>query len=616
MASFTLSEWALYAARDGGWTSWNGSFSGETYISDETQRHILYKVYLNLDGYASLNSFTFTARIRGSSNNPSTHLRVRLLDANPMITSSYNVLGDLTWAGTSPYGGISVQYNFTGLNLNQSKNYFLYITDNNTHATYQDYLVHTYATISNTSYTENLPLSISLSSASVTTGGSQVVTIGNGSGKGITVYFKYGNTVVASGYTATGQLSIAVTSQWFTNAGVTAAQSFSVSVTIDLDSTLYESFTVVAGSNMAPSVSNIGKTIVQSGNAATYFPDTYIANISKCKVSASVGTVAGATISSVKLAYTGGSTLTMSYNSSTGKYEVTTAALTKETTAFTVTVTDSRGLTASLSGGSVTVVQYNKPSLSVSSAKTYRCDSAGTQVSGGAYWRAMATATYYSSLSGTSQLKFQVTINTGTTVNLTSGVQTAIQGGSLNQTTNYTLTFSIQDKISEVITKTFILESITRNVVIKRNSTGTTVGVGTTPTRAAGSAIELPLAGNFLNAGIPAQAFFDPYSTDLDGSSFGKDFLNIDQVNRHAIQNAATFFYRPVGSISEWSNAPTANDSYSWRGYRFVLWCSASFQMVVVYEFYPYPGRIWSNFYNGNLGWDGWRYTSAVKPST
>ena len=620
-ASFTLTEWALYAARDGGWTSWNSSFSGETYISDETGRYILYKVHLELDGYASLNSFTFTTRIHGSSNNPNTNLRVQLLDANPMVTSSYNVLGDATWSGTSPYGGISVQYNFTGLNLNTSKNYFLYITDNNTHATYQDYLMHAYAAISNTSYTENLPLSLSLSSASVTTGGSQVVTIGNGSGKGITVYFKYNGTTIASGYTSTGQLSISVTSQWFSNAGITTASNFTVSVSIDLDSTLYESFTVVAGSDMAPTVSGIALAIVQptGSGAATYFPDTYIANISKCKVSATITTKAGATIpsGSVKLAYTGGSAITMTYNSTTGKYEGTTAALTNATTAFTVSVTDSRGLSGYGSGGSVSVTQYTKPTLTISSAYTYRCDSSGTQESGGAYWRAMATATYYSSLSGNSLLQFKVTINTGTTVNLTSGVQTAVQGGSLNQTTNYTLTFSIQDKISEVITKTFILESITRNVVIKRNSTGTTVGVGTTPTRAAGSAVELPLAGNFLNAGIPAQAFFDPYSTDLDGSSFGKDFLNVDQVNRHAIQNAATFFYRPQASIAEWSNAPATNDSYSWRGYRFVLWYSASFQIVVVFELFPYPGRIWSNFYNtATYGWTGWRYTSAVSPST
>ena len=41
-----------------------------------------------------------------------------------------------------------------------------------------------------------------------------------------------------------------------------------------------------------------------------------------------------------------------------------------------------------------------------------------------------------------------------------------------------------------------------------------------------------------------------------------------------------------------------------------------SYQMVVVFEFYPYPGRIWSNYYNGSLGWTGWRYTQALTPST
>jgi len=613
MASFTLSEWALYA--NGSWGSWNGSFSGDTYISDETGRHILYKVHLDLGSYASLNSFRFTTAIHGSSNNPSTNLRVRLLDANPMVTSSYNVLGDATWSGTSPISGITINYDFTGLNLNASKNYFLYITDNNTHATFQDYLMHAYASISNTSYTENRPLTLSLSSTSVSTGNNQVVTIGNGAGRTITVTVKYGNTNIYSAATSTGSLTIPVSMVFFTRAGITAASQFSVSVTIDADSSLYESFTVVAGSDMKPTLSNLTTEIVQSGNAATYFPNTYLANISKCKVSVSVATKAGASISSVKLTYPGGSTITMSYNSSTGKYEATTPALTTDTT-FTVTVVDSRSLTGYATSGTITVVPYTKPVINIDSSYTYRCDANGNEESGGAYWKARAVITYYSALSGNGLRVRTVGISGQSTIDFESGVQTAVQGGALNPTTAYTLVFSVQDKVSEVITKSIRLESITRNVVFKRNASGTTVGVGTTPTVADGSSVEVPLAGSFRAGGIPVQAFFDPYSDDLYGSSFGKDFLNVNQENRHAPENAATFFFRQTSVLSEWSNAPTANDSYNWRGYRFVLWFNTAFQMVVVFEFYPYPGRIWTNYRNSTLGWNGWRYTQALTPSS
>ncbi|MBQ9662208.1 MAG: hypothetical protein IJV40_03535 [Oscillospiraceae bacterium] len=615
MASFSLIEWALYA--NGSWGSWNESFSGETYISDETGRHILYKVRLDLGTYASLNSFKFTTRIHGSSNNPNTNLRVRLLDANPMVTSSYNTLADGTWSGTSPIGGISVTYTFQNLNLNTSKNYFLYITDNNTHASFQDYLMHAYAAISETNYTENKPLTLSLSSTSITTGNNQVVTIGNGAGRTITVSVKYGDTNLYSAATSTGSLTIPVTADFFSRAGITAASSFSVSVTIDADSTLYESFTVIAGSDMKPTVSGLATEIVQSGNAATYFPNTYLANISKCKVSVTVATKAGATIPTggVKLTYPGGAAITMSYDSGTGKYTATTPALTADT-AFTVTVTDSRSLTGYVTSSTITVVPYTKPVVNIDSGLTFRCDENGNEESGGAYWKARAVVTYYSALSGNGLLVHTVGISGQAPIDFTSGAQTSAQGGALNPTTAYMLVFTVQDKVSEAITKSIRLESITRNVVFKRNASGTTVGVGTTPTKAAGSSVEVPLAGEFLMGGIPAQAFYDPYSDDLYGSSFGKDFLNVNAENRHAPENAATFFFRQTSALSEWSNAPTANDSYNWRGYRFVLWFNIAFQMVVVIEFYPYPGRIWTNYHNSTSGWNGWRYTQALTPST
>ena len=131
-----------------------------------------------------------------------------------------------------------------------------------------------------------------------------------------------------------------------------------------------------------------------------------------------------------------------------------------------------------------------------------------------------------------------------------------------------------------------------------------------------GDAVQLQVQLHFLLGGLQALSLIKPHTDALDGSTFGKDFLNINQNQRIAEENAGAFFYRPVASLSEWSNAPATNDTYNWRGYRFVLWYNASFQMVIVFEFYPYPGRIWSNFYNGSLGWTGWRYTQALTPST
>ena len=606
------------ARTSSGWGSW-AAVSGQDISDAAVGYHVVYAAALSLSGGQHMTGCKVTTNFVGRGATSQRTITCYAYTSDPTGSSSPpgNYIGVAQQYVTFGQYGVNLEFNFS--NLDVSSGSYIYFWFNNQVSGASDYQWHEgtneYTATPYTSGTFTAAqLSLSLSATSVSTGGNQIVTIGNGSGRTCTIRVYYGNTQLYAASTSTGSLTIPVTKSWFTTAGLTTVQTFSVSVRIDEDSSLYESFSVVAGSDMTPTVTNITTTIVQSGNAATYFPSTYLANISKCKVAATVTSRSNATISSVKLTYSGGATVTLTYNSSTGKYEGTTAALTTSVS-FTVTATDSRGMTGSGTSSAVTVVQYSKPAINIGTAYTYRCDSSGNQVSGGAYWRAMATATYYTSLSGNSLLQFKVEINTGTSVNLTSGVQTAVQGGSLNQTTNYTLTFTIQDKVSDPITKTFILESITRNVVIKRNSTGTSVGVGTTPTKTAGSGIELPLSGDFLLGGLQALSLIKPHTDALDGSTFNKNFLNINQQQRIATENAGCFFYRPQGDTS-WTNAPATNDSYNWRGYRFVLWYNSTFQMVVVFEFYPYPGRIWSNFYNGSYGWTGWRYTQALTPST
>ena len=615
----TLSLYQKKARASGGWGSWT-TISGSDIIDSAVSYHCVYSATLSLTGGQSLTGCTVTTNFVSRGATSTRTITCYLYTSDPTSSSSppSGYVGTAVYQGNFGTYGVNVAFNFSGLNISSGTRLYFWFNDQVSgasdyiwHEGTNDYTATPYASGTFTA----AALSLSLSSSNVTTGSNQVVTIGNGSGRSCTIRIYYGSTQLYAAATSTGSLTIPVTKSWFTTAGLTAVTSFSVSVRIDEDSSLYESFTVTAGSDMNPSVSNITLEIVQSGNAATYFPSTYLANISKCKVSATVTSGSNATISSVKLSYSGGATVTMTYNSTTGKYEGTTAALTTNVS-FTVTATDSRGLTGSGTSSSVTVVQYSKPAINISSAYTYRCNSSGTQESGGAYWRAMATATYYTSLSGNSLLQFKVAINTGTTVNLTSGTQTAVQGGTLNSTTNYTLTFTIQDKVSEAITKTFVLESITRNIVGKRNSTGTTVGVGTTPTRTAGSAIELPIAGDFLQGGIPAQAFELPYSSAKTGVSFSKDFLNVNTSSAKATENAAAFFYRTSSDAANWSNAPSTNDSANWMGYRIVLWYSSDFYAVVVFEFFPYCGRIWSNIHNGTSGWIGWRYTAAYTPSS
>lgn len=615
----TLSLQYKRARTSSGWGGW-AAISGQDISDSAVGYHVVYSASLGLTGGQHLTGCTVTTNFvsRGATSTRTITCYMYTFDPTGYSSPPSGYVGYAVQYSSFGQYGVNLQFNITGLDISSGGTVYFWFnnqvsgaSDYQWHEGTNEYTATPYAVGTYTA----AALSLSLSSSNVTTGGNQVATIGNGSGRWCTVRVYYGSTQLYAASTSTGSLTIPVTKSWFTTAGLTTVTSFSVSVRIDEDSSLYQAFTVTAGTDMTPTVTNITTQIVQTGSAATYFPSTYLANISKCKVSATVTSRSNASISSVRLSFSGGSSVIMTYNSSTGKYEGTTAALTTNVY-FTVQATDSRGLSGSGTSGTVTVVQYSKPAININSSYTYRCNGSGTPQSGGAYWRAMATATYYTALSGNSLLQFKVQINTGTIVNLTSGVQTSVQGGSLSQTVNYTLTFTIQDKVSEPITKTFVLESITRNVVIKRNNTGTAVGVGTTPTRTAGSAVEVPIGGDFLIGGIPAQSFEIPYNDLLNGSTFGKDFLNVNHDNRRSIENASAFFYRPLSELSSWANGPATNDAYNWRGYRTVLWYNASFQMVIVFEFFPYPGRIWSNFYNGTLGWTGWRFTQAAVPAT
>jgi len=608
MSSLTLIQKNPRRGSAEGWKGWR-TLSGYDYTDNAVGFYVVYSASLNLTNDQKLTNCSVTTRFTSNGSGSPRTLSCYLYTWDPTGSSSppsgYTAVVSTT--ATFDYSGINQTFTFSNLDIRSSGTLYFWFVD--VVSGNSDYQWSDNAGISGTFST--VALTLSLSSDAVYTGNKQVATIGNGSGRTLTVSVYYGNTRLYSAATSTGSLTIPVTKSWFTTAGLTSVRSFSASVRIEEDSSVYESFTVNAGPDMCPAVTNATMQVVNSGNAATYFPNTYIAGVSRCKVTASVTTGSNAAIASVKITYPGGTAVAMAYNSNTGRYEGTTAALAVDT-AFTVTATDQRGLYNAFESSQVTVVQYSKPAINISAAYTYRCSSSGVQESGGAYWRARATATYYTSLSGNSLLQFKVQISGGPAVDLDSDVQSAVQGGSLDPTTTYRLIFTIQDKVSDPITRTFTLESRLRDMVLRRNgASGTVLGVGTTPQRTTGSAVELPQAGDFLLGGIPAQAFYPPYDSTTDGSSFEKDFLNVNVNNVRAPENAAVFFWKGANNTG-WSNYPASYEEVTWIGYRFVLWLSAQFQTVIVFEFFPNNGRILSNTRNGSQGWIGWNYTNRT----
>lgn len=463
---------------------------------------------------------------------------------------------------------------------------------------------------------------LTVSPTSAATGSNVSITVGNGSGVSITARIKYGSTQLWSGTATTGSFSVAVNKSWFTTAGITTAKSMALTVTIDQNTTLSASLTVTAGSNMNPTVGTLSFSPVNSGRVATNFPNSYIAGYSKVKVSAAVTSGSNATISSVVLSFPGGTNVTMSYNSTSRKYEGTTAAVINGNTTFTVTAKDGRTLSGSKQGTLSGVVAYVKPSVSPTAASCYRCNSSGTKQDGGSYVSAKATATWYSSLSGNALTSFLFYVKEDRTAgysdsrNLTSGQQSQAMQMHVPGANDYvTLVFSIQDKVSDAVTLELRLPPALKNIYVRRSSTGTYVGVGMVPQRTSGkSDIELPDDGAVLVGGLDITRLPNVKNTLADGSQFGKDFLNVNLSNLYDGKNAEVRFYRAANATG-WTNQPSALSARTgFLGVRqVIIWEASRWCMVRLIEFYPTAGRIWINVYNGNTpAWTGWKSTTPA----
>ena len=600
------------AYKGGDWTNPSG-WNDVTRIYGGSLR---YRVAVDYSGAEALTYISFTLGAKGDTTQTGT-ITVSLHSGLPIADS--NKIGEQTLSGVIfSTSGTDYLASFSGLNVTSSSIYLSVTASAPTIGTgYHIYVAGASGGTPGVSASfRYAQISMTLSSSAVTTGSSQVATFTNGSGRAVSVAVKYNGTTIWSDTTYTGSLSIPVYESWFETAGITTYREFSVSIqaTESYTGTLYDSFYVVAGSDMNPTVGTPTVSIVQaSGKPTTNYPNTYLANISKAKVTVSVSSGSNASIASVVLTYTGGSAINMSYNSSTGKYEATTPELVSASTSFTVTAKDGRrynrsgtdvgGMSAAVTTSAVSVVQYSPPSLSVDAGATFRCTQGGNQDSGGAYFRAKATASYYSTLSGNSLLEFSVKIQgTQTTYNLTSGVQTGALDGTLAARTNYTLEFVIEDKVSAAITKTFPLGSQVRDIVAIHNSTGTALGVGTTPETAAGSSVEMPMGGKFMVGGFLWGSITRLHDTATDGSQFGNDFLGVDTGVLYDDGNTEAFFV--MSSTSGWANYPVSSTPF--KGLRKVIWINSSNIFVVILEAAPTAGRIWVNYYNGST-WSGWK---------
>ena len=442
-------------------------------------------------------------------------------------------------------------------------------------------------------YFKGVPTGLSVSPSTVPTGGNLSVNITN-YWTTETVEFYYNSTRLGSATITNGSGTVNIPKSWFTTAGITTAQSMTVQARL-VSTTLTKNFTVQAGSDMKPTVTTPAITIVQDP-AASDFPGVYIANISKAKVAVTVASGSNAGISSVRLDYTGGSPVNMTYNSGTQKYEATVGPITGNTT-FTVTVTDVRGMTQQASYTLTGVVQYTSPVITISEPNTFRCDSGGTREDGGAYVRAQGSvAITTEGLSGNSlqSFRFYILEEPSKGSALTNGTQCAATAG---RSFDYyeTLVFEASDKIMTV-TKSQRLPPGTRNLTMMRSSTGTYIGIGVLPQRTTGkSSVDLQEGGGYYEGGYLWGTLTRLDLSKTDGSQFSKNFKNVDTGLLYSPQNAECYFSK--SNDTGWSNSPVSG---SFTGIRKVVWIDGSHYFVIILEMAPTAGRIWISYNGGS----------------
>lgn len=250
-----------------------------------------------------------------------------------------------------------------------------------------------------------------------------------------------------------------------------------------------------------PSVSNISTTPVQPSGLPATFSSVYIANVSKCKVQASISAGTNA-IREVYFSYPGVEKVSMTYDSTARKYVGTTPLALSSSVSITVTAVDTSGYWTASDPIKVSVAVYADPTLTVNTL--YRCDALGAEDNTGQYYKIQVTATCSSVQNKNSITSLTAGVKNGqTTHNLTNGQFHTFGPELPNEDLVYVIHISVTDYVGH---ETWIERSLAgrlRDVVFKRDVQHETahVGVGMTPDWNARTTVQLPPNGTIIIGG-------------------------------------------------------------------------------------------------------------------
>jgi len=588
----------------------------------------------------SVSNIVFKAVLDGDWSQDCTY-KLYLYSQDPAGYSSQPSNYLTSTSGTKASNTNVIQWTIAGSYASNSTLYILIIVD---YGSGQVTLNHGSSSLVETYTAKALP-QIAFGSIAADANGMKIPII-NGSNYSLTCVITAGNTTTPGnnaelyrGTSSTGQFNVSINAvQWFNAANVTTSLSIPITISVTGNSPnslsgngTYTESRQASINSMKPAVGSPSTQIQQAAGAATqYYPNTYIAGYSKCKVTATITRPTNAAVSTVRLSYPGGATVTMQpVSGSSNTYAATTSAALAQNTTFTVTVTDVRGLSNSNTVSVTGVVAYVLPSVTIDTANTYRCNSQGVKTNGGDYYRIKVTAQINTSLPNNAITELTVGQKGASAAqrhNISSGTTSSAFGTLSDPKKAYVLTIIIQDKISGQITREYTLKGKQRDLVLNHDGGHTHLGVGTTPVgkevEQYKDTIELPQDGLFMLGGIPVQAFNYPYigNRTSDNPCFGRDFRNIS-ADRTGEANAAALFGFSASQYSSWSNVPTDPlDQQSagimtkgWIGWREVYFANQDIVLVKIIEIAPVAGRIWfcsraKSSSTGAYTWTSWRY--------
>ena len=188
------------------------------------------------------------------------------------------------------------------------------------------------------------------------------------------------------------------------------------------------------------------------------------------------------------------------------------------TLAFTVTITDSRGFTASYSDF-ITVYSYSPPTMVVD--HVYRCDSSGNEDDGGTFISAKVKASISSlnSLNSVSALKIAYKTGSGdyedNEYNLTDNTEKH-DIGPINADKSYLVRLRITDALGN---ETQMIRSVpSQKWALKFNSTATAVAFGKAPEANSGqNVLEIPYNWNIARmTSDQSETHYALFDSDLD----------------------------------------------------------------------------------------------------